>query len=128
MKKFRIRIITVAVLAASAFAACDEKPLPLNVTDDQLYGCWVKNGTQEYWRYLEGGTGVTWDEAEDVAEEESNLRFEWAVTGDRLTHVFRGEEGNQAVPKVYTVKGISTSSMSWEDDYGQQYTLIRVNR
>lgn len=127
MKKKNILKISVLLLAFLA-AGCVEKENPVDVSDEQLYGCWVKNGTQEYWRYLEGGTGVTWDEAEDVTEEESNLTFEWSVAGDRLTHLFRGEEGTQAVPKVYTVKGISTSSMSWEDDYGQQYTLIKVNR
>ncbi len=128
MKKKNILKIVFAALVAFSAAGCGEKEVPITVSDEQLYGCWVKNGTQEYWRYVEGGTGVTWDEAEDVTEEESNLTFEWSVAGDRLTHVFRGEQGNQAVPKVYTVKGMSPSSMSWEDDYGQQYTLIRVDR
>lgn len=109
-------------------SACHEEEVHIVVTPDQVTGCWVKNSTQEYWRYLDDGTGVTWDEAEDVTEAESNLRFEWSVSGDVLTHIFRGEEGNQYVPKVYTVKGISPSAMSWEDDYGQQYTLIKVNR
>lgn len=118
----------VAALATLAMAACGEKEIPLVVTSDQVVGCWVKNATQEYWRYLDDGTGVTWDESEDMTEEESNLRFEWSVSGDQLTHIFRGEQGNQAVPKLYTVKGISPSAMSWEDDYGQSYTLIRVNR
>lgn len=113
---------------ALCMAGCGEKQNPITVSDEQLYGCWVKNGSQEYWRYLEGGTGVTWDEAEDITEEESNLRFEWSVTGDQLTHIFRGEQGNQAVPKVYTVRGISASAMSWEDDYGQSYTFIKVAR
>ena len=109
-------------------SACHEEEVHIVVTPDQVTGCWVKNSTQEYWRYLDDGTGVTWDESEDHTEAESNLRFEWSVSGDVLTHIFRGEEGNQAVPKVYTVKGISPSAMSWEDDYGQQYTLIKVNR
>lgn len=128
MKNKKLLKIVLAALLALTAAGCGEDEVPVNVTPGQLCGCWVKNGTQEYWRYLDDGTGVTWDEADDVAEEESNLRYEWSVDGDRLTHLFRGEQGNQAVPKVYTVKGISPSSMSWEDDYGQQYTLIRVDR
>lgn len=126
MKKTLV-IAMVAVMALLA-GACHEEEVHIVVQPDQLYGCWVKNGTQEYWRYLEDGTGVTWDEAEEITEEESNLRFEWSVEGDVLTHVFRGEQGNQAVPKVYTVKGISASSMSWEDDYGLPYTFIKVVR
>lgn len=109
-------------------SACHEEETHINVSPDQLYGCWVKNGSQEYWRYLSDSTGVTWDESEDVTEDESNLRFEWSVNGDVLTHIFRGEQGNQAVPKVYTIKGISASQMSWEDDYGQQYTFIKIVR
>lgn len=113
---------------ALTMSACHEEEIHLNVTPDQLEGCWVKNGSQEYWRYLVDGTGVTWDESEDMTEEESNLHFEWSVGGDVLTHIFHGEQGNQNVPKIYTIKGISASQMSWEDDYGQQYTLIKVNR
>ncbi len=109
-------------------AGCGDKEQPINVGAEQLYGCWVKNGTQEYWRYLEDGTGVTWDESEDISEDESNLRFEWSVSGDLLTHIFHGEQDNQAVPKLFTIKGISASSMSWVDDYGQSYTFIKVLR
>lgn len=110
------------------FTACQEEEVHLNVTPDQVVGCWVKNGTQEYWRYLEDGTGVTWDESENYTEEESNLRFLWSVSGDVLDHVASGEMGNQFVPKTYTIKGISPSAMSWMDDYGQAYTLIKVGR
>lgn len=113
-------------LAALLASSCHEEEVRINVNPDQLYGLWVKNGTQEYWRYLSDSTGVTWDVADDITEEESNLRFEWSVEGDVLTHIFRGEQGNQAVPKVYTIKGISASSMSWRDDYGINYTLIKV--
>lgn len=128
MKKNKLLAVCLVAAMAFALASCHEEEVHIVVNPDQLVGCWVKNGTQEYWRYLSDSTGVTWDEAEDVSEEESNLRFEWSVSGDVLTHIFHGEQGNQAVPKVYTVKGISPSSMSWEDDYGQQYTLIKVNR
>lgn len=91
----------------------------------QLHGLWQKFSTQEYWRYRADGTGVTWDESEDVSEEESNLTFEWSINGDELTHIFRGSLGNQAVPKVYTITSISSTQMKWEDDYGQTYILIK---
>ena len=128
MMKKRYIPLLLAMMATLLATACGEKEIPLVVSEDQLYGCWVKNGTQEFWRYLDDGTGVTWDEADDITEQESNLRFEWTVSGDCLTHIFRGEQGNQAVPKLYTIKGISASSMSWVDDYGQSYTFIKVIR
>lgn len=100
----------------------------ISVKEDQIIGCWVKNGTQEYWRYLDSGNGVTWDEAEDVSEEESNLTFTWTLRDDELTHIFSGEMGNQAVPKVYTITEISSSHMKWEDDFGITHLLIKTDR
>ena len=100
----------------------------INVSEEQLYGCWQKSGTEEYWRYNAGGTGVTWDEAEDVSESESNLTFTWSIREDELTHIFRGEMGNQAVPKVYTIKSISETTMQWEDDYGITCSFSKTNR
>ena len=97
----------------------------ITVEPYQIEGLWQKIGTQEFWRYRVDGTGVTWDESEDVSEEESNLTYEWTINGDELTHVFHGSLGNQAVPKVYTVTSISSSQMEWEDIYGQTYVLLK---
>ena len=100
----------------------------ITVSDDQLYGCWVKDGSQEYWRYRDDGSGVTWDEAEDITEQESNLTYTWTVRGDELTHIFRGEMGNQAVPKVYTITAITYSTMNWEDDFGITHSFTKTDR
>ena len=61
-----------------------------------------------------------------MTEEESNLTYTWTINGDVLTHVFTGAMANQAVPKVYTITAINDASMTWEDDYGMSYTLIKV--
>lgn len=112
--------ILLPLALCSLFASCSlfEQDNHITVSEDQLYGCWVLEGTQEYWRYRDDGTGVTWDEGEDVGEEESNMTYTWEVRGDELTHIFRGEMGNQADPKTYVIKAISSSSMEWED-YGR---------
>ena len=62
----------------------------------------------------------------DELLKESNLTYEWTLNGDRLTHVFHGAEGNQAVPKVYTVKEISESTMRWQDDYSMEYSFTKT--
>lgn len=119
MKKNRFKLWTMMLLAILA-AGCQEKETHLTVEPDQLIGKWLRTDSQEdqeYWRYRNDYTGVTWNEAEDISEEESNLTFEWTLAGDRLTHVFRGEQGNQAVPKVYTITAISETTMQWRDDY-----------
>ncbi|MBR3829087.1 MAG: hypothetical protein IKR79_07440 [Bacteroidales bacterium] len=89
-------------------------------------GIWQKNGTIEFWRYKGDGTGVIWDEAEDVTEEESNLIFTWETTGYTLTLVFVGIEG-QEVPKMYYLIEQTQDSMILEDPYGLRYKFNRVS-
>lgn len=118
-------MVAMALLALLA-TGCHEKDVHIMVEPEQLLGKWLKDGSQEYWRYRSDSTGVTWDESEDVSEEESNHTFEWTVNGDRLTHVFRGEQGNQAVPKVFTVKEITSTTMRWQDDYSMEYNFTKT--
>ena len=94
------------------------KDMFLDVNPDDLIGKWVVENTQEYWRFKSDGHGVTWDESEDIYESESNLKYEWTLEGDELTCVFRGDNENMAVPKVYRIREISSTSMKWEDYYG----------
>lgn len=107
-------------------ASCADDTTHITVSEEDLHGKWLKTATQEYWRYNADGTGVTWDESEDIAEEESNLTYFWTIKGDVLTHVFTGEMENQAVPKVYTVTSISSSDMTWKDDYGMSFSFTKV--
>ncbi len=114
-------------VGAMLAAACGRSEVHINVSDGQLEGLWQKNSTEEFWRYkAEDHTGVTWDASEDITEEESNLTFTWSVNGDVLRHVFTGAQNNQAVPKVYTVKEISSTAMTWEDDYGMTHQFTKV--
>lgn len=125
IKKRHILLWTLALLA---LAGChrDKDENRLTVADSQLEGLWVKSGSEEYWRYRADHSGVTWDAADSFGEEESNLTYTWSVNGDVLTHVFAGAQGNQAVPKVYTVTQISSAAMKWEDDYGMSYQFAKV--
>lgn len=111
--------------AALCLAACGREEQHIVVNPDQVEGLWQKSGTEEFWRYNDDYTGVTWDVSDSIGEEESNLTFEWQLSGDELTHIFRGAEGNQAVPKVYTITAINKDNMCWEDIYGLRYTLYR---
>ncbi len=126
MKKRKFLLLALCAL----FASCGlfDHDVHITVSEDQLYGCWVVDGTQEYWRYNTDGTGVTWDESDDVSEEESNSTFSWGVREDELTHIFTGRMGNQAVPKIKVIKSISETSMQWEGDFGTPVNLTKTNR
>lgn len=97
------------------------------VNSQNLCGCWLRDGSQEYWNYSNDGTCTTWDEADDLGKEESNLVFVWRLNDSRLTHIFHGQLGNQSVPKVYTVKSISPKAMVWVDDYGTEYSFTKTD-
>ena len=126
MRKICFRLAVMSVLLAGFFlqSGCG-KDIVLDVNPDDLSGKWVVENTQEYWRFRSNGTGVTWDESEDISEEESNLKFEWTLDRDELTCVFRGENENQAVPKVYYIREISSSAMKWEDYYGRTTSFVK---
>ena len=126
LKRKGLLLLTLAGLLVSCTPS--DNRVHITVNPEQLQGCWVKSGTQEYWRYRDDSTGVTWDESEDMTEEESNLTFTWEVNRDVLTHIFRGVMDNQAVPKVYTITEITPQSMKWEDDYGITCTLNKTDR
>lgn len=98
----------------------------IDVNPDDLTGRWVVEGTQEFWHFRNGGTGVTWDESEDISEEESDLQFEWTLNRDELTCVWRDENENRTVPKVYRICEITTSSMKWENIFGQTTKLKKI--
>ncbi len=112
-------------LFSISLVGCSDDPV-LDVNPNDLTGCWEDvNSPQEYWRFREGGTGVTWDESEDISEEESNMKFEWTLDRDELTFVFRGENENQAVPRVYRIREITSVSMKWENYFGETKRLKR---
>ncbi|MBQ9474529.1 MAG: hypothetical protein IJU81_09000 [Bacteroidales bacterium] len=97
-----------------------------DVTFDEslLPGKWV-SGT-EYYRYDPVGTGVTWDTGDDVSEEEGQP-FEWTLDGNQLTHVHIMEMGGR-VPKSYTLTELTSTRLSYKDNYLQSFTYTRVNK
>ena len=75
------------------------------------------------YRYDVNGNGATWDTADDVNENEAQA-FTWKLDKDRLTIVHKGEMG-QPIPKVYTVKTLTSTTLSYEDDYGATFTFSK---
>ena len=114
-------------MLAPLFVGCFSKEEHIDVDPAMLHGKWLKVGTQEYWRYYSSGSGATWDESEGKTEENTNLSYTWNLDRDELTHWFRGEQDNQMVPKVYTIKEITSNSMKWKDAYGITSTYSKVN-
>lgn len=94
-----------------------------DVDANQIYGKW-RDGTV-YERYDSDGTGVTWDTADDVTEEEAQP-FSWTLNDTRLTQEHHGEM-SFAVYKQFNVTKLDANNFNYEDDYGFGHNFVRVN-
>lgn len=91
-----------------------------------LVGVWENDDNAgEFWRYRSDLTGCTWDEGDDVTEEEAQ-EFTWTLVVNTLTQIHIIEISNTQIPKVYTVTELTSSSLVYEDDFGKSYYFSRV--
>lgn len=89
---------------------------------DLLIGVWKEN--ENYYRYNDNGTAVTWDLADDVMEDEGTY-LEWTLENDVFTHFYEMEIGG-TIPKVFTMKVLELDFMEYEDDYGVNHKFNKV--
>ncbi len=116
------------LLAAGLLAtACHTDNEGITVSEEQLYGVWQKNGTEEFWSYREDGTGHTWDRADDIMNEtdSGSVAYSWSISGDQLRHRFSGTNIGDMVVRTYTITSINGGRMVREEEIGT-YTLVRV--
>lgn len=99
-----------------------------------LYGKWQEGTVYERYyatpieRVMANGdtvqaNGTTWDESDDVYEDEAQL-FNWTLTGSTLKHEHVGTF--VIVPKLYTVKSLTSNELVYSDDYGSEHHFSRV--
>lgn len=100
-----------------------------------LYGKWQEGTVYERYyatpieRVMANGdtvqaNGTTWDEGDDVYEDEAQL-FNWTLTGSTLKQEHVGTF--VIVPKLYTVKSLTSNELVYSDDYGSEHHFSRVN-
>jgi len=89
-----------------------------------LIGKW-KSATL-YYRYDTGGTGATWDTADDVTESEAQ-KFNWTLDQSSLTHIYIMETGGYGVPKIYKVTELSATVLKYEDEFGKSFSFSKIN-
>lgn len=122
MKKNRlIRLFALGALMLT-LASCggDKKQFDI----DLIVGKWVA-GT-EYWRYDADGNGGTWDEGEDVHEDEAQpFKWEFDSENNRLTQIHQMEMGG-VIPKSYTLVDLNDNTLSYKDRFDSTYVYKRV--
>ena len=92
-----------------------------NFDKNLLPGKW-KQG-QLFEKYTADGTGWTWDESDDVTEDEAQ-QFEWTLEKDNLTQIHIMEMGGK-VPKEYKVSELTETTLKYKDNYGKNYSFTR---
>ena len=118
MKKI-FKFLMASSIVALMFVSCEK-------VDDfdglLLIGKWESDGL--YYRYMSNGSGYSWDEGEDVMEEEAQ-GFTWTLEQSVLTHIHIMEIGGN-IPKVYTVTELTSLRLSYEDDF-KSFSFTKVN-
>ena len=89
-----------------------------------LHGKW-KSGTL-YYKYQPNYTGTTWDEGDDVYENEAQ-RFEWSLVKSELTQIHLMESSGAKIPKIYTITILTSTSLRYKDDFGKSFSFTKVN-
>jgi hypothetical protein len=122
MKKlFRFGAIICILLLF--FVSCDLFNKKETFDKDLLPGKWQQGTVFE--RYNSDGTGKTWDTADDVTEDEAQP-FTWTLTDDNLTQVHLMEMGGK-IPKSFTITKLSSTTLTYHDDYKVSYTFTKVD-
>lgn len=119
MKK--ILHISLLLVLTILLAGCDSFFSKPKFDATLLAGHWFSGTVHEY--FNANGTGYTWDTADDVTEEEAQA-FNWTLNNATLILNHKIEMGG-VVPKTYTLKKLSATTLSYYDSYGVTYTFIR---
>ena len=105
-----------------SMASCDDI-IGNGFDETDLYGKWQEGSVFEV--YEADGSGITWDEADDVSQEEGQP-FNWTLEGETLTQEHLTTFGS-LVPKVYTVSTLNSSNLTYHDAYGKYHYFNKVN-
>jgi hypothetical protein len=119
MKKVFLYLLST-VMIALLMVSCEKEEF---FDESFLTGKW-ESGTM-YYRYFANGNGYSWDESDDVTEEEAQA-FTWTLVQSVLTHKHTIEMGG-GVPQVYTVTELTPTKLRYKNFFGRSYSFTKVN-
>lgn len=120
----RIGLFTLLALAVGLMAGC-VKETTVTVNPAMVVGKWYDEAQPKvFWRFDSDSTGATWDESEDVREEEGT-KFNWSTQGDQLRIDLYGEMG-QHVYYDWTVTRQTADSLKFKDIYDNPCVFVRI--
>lgn len=111
----------------AAMAGCTDPNDTVMVDGSALVGKWcAMDNKTEFWRFNSDGSGLTWDEADDVYETDENVpRFNWTTQLDQIRIDIYGQMG-QHVYYDWTVTRQTPDSLTFKDLYGNFRTFVKL--
>lgn len=122
--------ILMVLLAVAGMWSCNREEEHLNVDPTLLYGRWVQVDKPYYWTFNADGTGNLVNREAVQEGDADNGDFTWTLTdGDQLETVSTGsgELGGIYIPKHYTIKEISTTTLRLVNIYDRTTNLTKIN-
>ena len=89
---------------------------------DLLIGKWQSETL--FYRFDIDGVGVTWDESDDITEEEASP-MKWELNRSKFIHYHEMQNG-VLVPKSYKIKCLDLNRLVFQDDYGKEFSFKKV--
>ena len=121
MKK-TLYYLTMCMVVSILAVSCETEPISFD--ESFLIGKW-QSGTLFY-KYLNNGTGGTWDTGDNVFEEEAQA-FTWTLINAELTQIHIMEIGGAGIPKIYTVTELTATSLKYHDDFASfSFTKVGI--
>ncbi len=115
--------LAFTIIISSVMFSCTEILVEEEILNKSfLLGKW-RSGTLFY-KYLEDGSGGTWDTGDDVQESEAQ-EFTWTLVDTELTQIHVLETGG-TVPKVYDITELTSTTLKYQDDFGKQFSFVKV--
>ena len=125
-KVFLRSLLLLGVVAL--MAGCTDLFEKVIVDDAALVGKWYAlDNKTEFWRFNADGSGLTWDESDDVYEHDENVpRFNWTTRIDQIRIDIYGQMG-QHVYYDWTVTRQTADSLTFEDYYDNSRTFVKTS-
>ncbi|HUX59372.1 MAG TPA: hypothetical protein VMV77_20535 [Bacteroidales bacterium] len=120
MMKKTLSYLTMCLVISFLAVSCE--PEEESFDDSLLIGKW-QSGTL-YYKYLDNGSGTTWDTDDDVTEAEAQA-FTWTLVKSTLIHIHILEIVG-SVPKIYTVTELTSISLKYHDDFGKNFSFTKA--
>lgn len=127
MRKFFLPFLccVASLIFLASCSGLDTETPTTGFDKTNLYGKWQETASSTlHYIYYSDGTGKTWDTADDVTEDEAQ-NFTWSLSEDYFLHIYLGEMGAE-IPKEYTMKVLTSSSMTYSDNYGKSWTFRKI--